>query len=612
MAFWKRKKEVVEEKKVEEAPPKVEYFVETLAKVYEREYVDVEIDKVRNIRDERKIIIENKSPFPLFSINIELENTENTDLSSKIVIPKLEPAGSGAERFEKAYGIKKYKLPIEIHREIAITGRGSPVLFYGEENEVSLSLSVKSLIPLEKMSIEIEIPAGFEAKVLEKNSPEEPIMSANRILWNLEPPDVNKMYTIKTLLKGSPTESEHLAVGSCRIISESNKASFSGVIIRDISATVLLNYSLKITEISGTHGKWQTILYIQNSYSKPVSIEGDLEVLNGRVILEETSREHWDIPQENKLILRDVIAHPGTLELGPIVIESKEKPKIKVAIGGKVQEEKMIDALGEYNILPQLLNILKIHAVKDVAIVTDPTLKDLFEKNELPTIGENLIEVSYNIKNEGSAMVNYIEIVEDIPAFLGEIIDLSAKIGRSKVTIEKQTVSSEARKNKIKMILKDINLDPGKTLEINYKLKPTEIPAKAMTIELPAEIRPSVDGGKTIARIIPETPIVLVRPVKRDVEIQRIVDYLGEDTFLIKIIVTNNSDIPLPDHEIKILIPKDFDVLEAEPQASSEETESGTIILWRGTLDIGSREFLIKVRGKGAYNVSDLLAAEIS
>lgn len=617
MAFWKKKKpeERVAPKPAEKPVVSV-YMGEVIVEIKEYEEGKIVDSEIQIEKSERTLTITNKSSIPVFSTELILKNYENTSLDERIFIHRLEEFGKEGSTHKIEYELKEYKPPISFKYRIEYPQNKGTALWFDIENDVFLILELKSNIaePIDEVIVEY-LPSDSVSGI----SPEEPSAGeasgyTDRCIWTINNLAPEKTETLKINLKVRPNNKTKIELGKISINIKMEGAAFSSVSVDKAVSRFLLNYKVDRDEYEDEPGMWDITVNIQNPYELELQAEGEIEITKGEVV--GAGELQFAKMEANRIELVDAKISPnGVIAIGPIKIKSTEIPQLKVKVGGGVEEKIFISSEAKYEAELPELDVIAFDIEKEVNVVVEERMKSYVEENEIPTLGENYIEVASTIANVGGVDIGHVKIVDLIPRGMAKPEKITVKLnGKNIKEYEKELTETEEGINLMITLRGEKVLPKGKKLSIKYKLTPAKISRDIIELRFPMHTycaqSPETEGLE-IELPIDKIPTVKVRHIIRKVSTSKTITPTEKDVFIITLSVENKGDAPIIDYELKQIIPPNFEILETEPQTTPEQTEEGSIVQWKLTIEpYQTKELKIKVRGVGEYTIDDLMQAE--
>lgn len=615
MAFWKKKKKIeqveVREERVEEGTP---YFGRVLVEIREKEKGEIANGKVNLAEEKRVLKVTNDSTFPVYNIKIRLRNNGNTDLPKEISIPSLGTAEN--ERvYEREFKVKTYNPPIMLYADIEFSNKNQDFLYMEEENELYLNLKLKSNIEVKNGSIRIRYIPSETIRIKNYEQPTIGQVSTygTELEWIINEISAGEETAIKIKLTAQPSAPEDVSLGNVQSEVVLSGKTFSGVEVEEAISRFLLQFGASKHELEDRPGNWEIMIYIENRHNRAVQAEGTIEILDGEIVEVKTEKL---LKKQNALELREVIIDANArADLGPIIVSSEEIPKVRINIGGSVNEEVSLSSEGTYGLALSRIKIAGISLKKDAELIVDDKYKGSVGEGEIPTLGNNKIVVNLEIKNIGGVPIQEFDITEKIPEGLEDPENLRVFIGKTEAqaTAEITGGAEGERVYKIK-IMGEGGIKPDQIVRVTYELKPSrKAQEEDIYLTTKVEAKPKIEA-KPIEKIIDETlaPKIRIRHVTRNVEVfKRVEPTEVKDEFQIIITVENKGEFPIVGYEIKQKIPSTFEIVEVRPEAQQKALKTATELRW--TIDLEpyqQRELVIRIRGKEGYSIDDIMSIQ--
>ncbi|MEX0567953.1 MAG: hypothetical protein Q6363_002195, partial [Candidatus Njordarchaeota archaeon] len=471
-------------------------------------------------------------------------------------------------------------------------------------------------VPIDKVQLEY-----VSEESIVRITPENPEVGqisnyGDRILWVIDGLAPHNEAYCDLNLTIRPADKKKVSLGKINVIISLENATLSAVSVNKATSRFVLNFGLRKNEKMGESGKWEVYVDIINPYEMELKAEGEIEITKGNII---SMPDAPYIKQVDKKIVIDGadIAPNSRISIGPFEIESMETPKLKVRLGGGVEEKVFIRAEGKYETTLPDISVMAVDIKKNISLKIDKKIEKFVSPNELPTLGNNKIDVESLVKNIGGSGIGYVKIVETIPIGLSDPEKISVKVdGKSIKTYTHEITESGKTEKERELIIElkgEDTLPSGSELKISYTLKPQKIPIEIVQLEFPMKVYCAYSPDMEMyEKLLPvdDIPYVKVRHITRSVNVLKQVTPAGKDEFVLRLSIENSGEDPVPDYEVKQTIPKTFKIIEVSPEANVEETDR-TILSWKMTLEPHeTKTITIKVKGEGEYAIEDLMEAE--
>jgi len=618
LAFWKKKKktELREEKAATEMPET--YIGEVVVELEEKETGVMRDSTIELKEANRYLRVINKSSVPIFGTELILGNADRVSLEERIHIKSLPEYGVEGYMYEAKYDVKKYRPPIVVTYDVSGPG-GDLVVLYGAENIVTLTLRIKINTEgtIDRTAIEFYPSDHVTSVVLGERCMGSFERYDNKAVWILENCQPKSEYTCKLNIGIVPRDMKKVSLGKIAVRISTRSTTLSGLTLKKATSMFLLGYDISKKEKPETPGTWEVIMNIRNPYDMYVYAEGEIKLVSGEIV----SLEEFEFIEKkgNKILVKELRLEPNSIfSVGPITVKSMEIPKVKVWVGGSVKERLAIICEGTYELTLPELSVMSFGIEKKIEVIVDKKLERYIRPNEIPPIGQNHIDITTRIVNNGGVDIGAIEIHESIPRGFSDPTKIALKIANKAIKeFEKEVVSVEDKeigKELVVRIAGDSILPKGKEAELKYRISLQEAPKGIMELRLPTKVlcAPTPKAEKISKETSPEkTPTIRIARIARAIETSRNIIPLGEDIFELRISVRNSGETPAYDYEIKYLVPKTFEIIEIKPEATQSETPEGILLLWKISLEPKeSKDLSVKVRGVGEYSITELLQAE--
>jgi len=611
LIFKRRKTEVIEDKEFISAKNS-----SALVELIEKERGEFKDAQIEIVSAERVVRISNRLPTPIFDVKLHLKNIENTTLPKEIMLPKLGSYGKEDYIYEKTYNVKKYKAPVFIACKVLIPNMKGNILWYNESNEVQLAIDIRSNIQVPINRVVVEYFPGRDVTDINVESQANITKHTDRIIWTIENLQPQATVSQKFILNVNPSEKEVTELGYFSIKAMLEDGTFSEVSIDHFEGKLLLMYEIEKREHEEESGLWDVGILLKNPYDTSILAEGEIEI-SGKII------SKMEIPDvklvQNRLVLEKLAVAPKSDSyLGPITVKSVDPPSLKVRIWGRIKEEIIMYSEGIYRVTLPKLHVIAVELKKSAQPIVDKRLRKYVQENEIPTLGQNAINITTEVLNIGGTGIGYLEIVDIIPPGLSNPENLVLEInGKPVQKFEKEIINADNIKAERKLIirLRGDNVFPKDArLRLRYSLVPKSLGKNVLELVFPShvvyspypEIKP-----RTISLSETDAPYVRMKFITRNVKVSKQIETLDTDVFLLKIIVENKGDAPVIDYNVIQRVPLQFEILETTPKAQIITEKDKMLVQWKLDLEPGEqKELNLRLRGKGKYSVSELLHVE--
>ena len=271
--------------------------------------------------------------------------------------------------------------------------------------------------------------------------------------------------------------------------------------------------------------------------------------------------------------------------------------------------------------------------------VLDAVLLKQYDKSRIKSFVPSDIEATISIENNGSAPINVMRLLDDVPGIFDPPSqdDVSIEIGGTDlneeqylvevingVQLEERMISPDSEGHGLRITVgtsAPLGLQPGKTMVIRYPLHaPDPSPANEL---LAAPIRADFGSekfGPVATRVVERPPQMRVVHRRRNVSTGKEVFPAGNaGRYEVLLMFENNSDSALDDLALHDVVPGTFSIEDSTVRSSidgerdvrmkKESAPEGTHTEWKiGRIERGERiEVTYKIQGdpESEYKVSD-------
>jgi hypothetical protein len=271
--------------------------------------------------------------------------------------------------------------------------------------------------------------------------------------------------------------------------------------------------------------------------------------------------------------------------------------------------------------------------------VVDAEISKTYSTDTLRSFRQQGVEANMVVKNTGSATINLMRITDDIPGLFDApdmdamVISVNGKeLGEDQwkselsagITLEKEHRSPDGDGHTMTLTVGTkgpINLKPGKTLEISYKLNAPDPSPANERVDAPARFQFSSEQfGPVCLRDAPEAPSVRVSHLRRNFSAgKQAIPMGGKGRYEVLILFENNGDTALQDVFIRDVIPSNFEIKDwhirgaggekrSDVDMSTTETDAGIEITWKVPIVAkGERlDVSFEIKGEGEIDAEAL------
>ena len=572
------------------------------------------IGTVRNQSIKGELIVRNASKkHRAWDIEIQLKNTDSTDFGEAIIpIRELDATEEKIIKYS-AKGPRMIIMKESIDTDPERNEESSLSLVYLNNPQdilISIELENISSVPLNDVQVTRTMPKSF---VHAEDA--EYVIEDEMLVWNIG--------------RLNPGEKRPLSLSVSANISSVDKIS-AGVSTATYSADATISRSKfeKVTS-SGRQfsyvnaqeqdrpGVWDCKCVFENKSSFVVALSGATVRLIGRdePILD-VSDIRQDIPPEGRwdsMIKR---------------VESEEQPSFTQEVRYSILPRISVESKGKVSLKEQKLTIL------------DAIVNKRYDKSRIKSYVSSDVEAVITIENTGSAIMNVVRILDDIPGIFNppshsqisiEIEGLELKPEQYQVEIingiqiEEKLISPDSNGHGLRATIgtsAPLGLRPGKTMIIRYPLHAPDPSPQNKLLSAPVKAYFSSERfGPVAERMVKKPPQIRVVHRRRNISTgKEVFPGGGLGKYEIMLMFDNNSDSALEDLALHDVVPGAFSIenssvrssLSGEREASTtkESAREGTHVTWAiGRIEKDERiEVVYVIQGdpESEYKMSDV------
>ena len=569
---------------------------------------------VRNQSIKGELILRNASKkHRAWDIEIQLKNTDSTDFGEAIIpIRELDATEEKIIKYS-AKGPRMIVMTESIDTDPERNEESSLSLVYLDNPQdilISIELENISSVPLNDVQVTRTMPDSF---VHAEDA--EYVIEDEMLIWNIG--------------RLNPGEKRPLSLSVSANISSVDKIS-AGISTATYSADATISRSKfeKVTS-SGRQfsyvnaqeqdrpGVWDCKCVFENKSSFVVALSGATVRLIGRdePILD-VSDIRQDIPPEGRwdsMIKR---------------VESEEQPSFTQEVRYSILPRISVESKGKVSLKEQKLTIL------------DAIVNKRYDKSRIKSYVSSDIEAVITIENTGSAIMNVVRILDDIPGIFNppshsqisiEIEGLDLKPEQYQVEIikgiqiEEKLISPDSNGHGLRATIgtsAPLGLRPGKTMIIRYPLHAPDPSPQNKLLSAPVKAYFSSERfGPVAERMVKKPPQIRVVHRRRNISTgKEVFPGGGLGKYEIMLMFDNNSDSALEDLALHDVVPGTFSIenssvrssLSGEREASTtkESAREGTHVTWAiGRIEKDERiEVVYVIQGdpESEYKMSDV------
>mgnify|MGYP001162253076 CR=1 FL=1 len=562
---------------------------------------------------EGELILKNPSKkHRAWDIEIELSNTDATDLGGKnVTVRELDATEETtipyASNGPKMLEIRE-KIDTEPERDqessmSLVLSKNSQEVFFSVDIENISSVSLTDVILRRSFSTNFEIPSSPEYSVED-----------NTVIWEIGRMSVGesrKLVIVPSILINGV---EKIPAGKS-VVTYNAESTVSRIDFENVSSSGR-QFSYVNAKEDDRPGVWHCKCVFENKSSFVVSLSGATVRLAGR-----------DSPILDVSDLRQDIPPEGSWESMEKRVESEDQPSFTQEVRYSILPRVSVKSSGSIEISEQRLSIL------------DATILKRFDISRIKSFIPSDLEVTTTIENTGSATINVMRIIDDIPGIFSppslehvqveiEGSDLSEEQYRIEVIngnqIEEKMISPDNPGHALRITVgtsSRLGLKPGKTMVIRYPLHAPDPSPQNKILAAPIRSDFSMERfGPVATRTVERPPVVRVVHRRRQISTgKEVFPGGGPGRYEILLMFHNTSDSALDDLALHDIVPGTFSIEsssvksningEKDTSFTKESARDGNKVTWFiGRIEKDERiEVVYEIQGdtEAEYKVSD-------
>ena len=569
---------------------------------------------IRNQTIEGELILRNSSRKDrAWDIEVSLNEFEYTDIDSKMItVRELE----ATEETVVPYTASGPRMMVLSERVDTNSERGQEAslsLVHSEDpQEIGITIVVENVSTVNLSGVEItrSFPINFEI-------PEGPEYSVEGtdITWSVGRLSVGQRQTLELLPMVTTQGIGKIAAGKVTATYSADHT-VSRVDFENISARSRAAPFVTPTE-DDRPGIWHSKFVFENKSSFVVTLSDITVILAGR-----------DEPILDSSDLRVVLPPEGSWDSMVKTVKSEDQPRFTFpTLSYSILPRASSESRGEISVKEQFLTVLDAEILKK------------FDRSRIRTYVSSDIEATITVENKGSAAINVMRLLDDIPGIFEPPSpdSLSIEIGNSELNedqyrvevvsgtqLEEKMVSPDGQGHALRITVgtsAPLGLQPGKKLVIRYSLNAKEPSKDNGTLAAPARADFSSERfGPVATRNVKRPPQIKVVHKRRSFTTgKEVYPAGGPGRYEILLVFQNNSDSALEDLALHDVVPGTFSLDNSSVKSSisgeidssytKEPAREGTHITWSvGRIELGERitvQYEIQGDPESEYKVSD-------
>ena len=568
---------------------------------------------VRNQTIKGQLILRNASKkHRAWDIEVQLKSTDSTDFGDAIIpIRELDATEEKIISYN-AKGPRMIVLTESIDTDPERNEEPSLSLVYLDNPQdilIMIELENISPFPLNDVQVRRSMPESFiHAEDAEY------VIEEDYLVWNIGRLNSGEKKPLSLSVSASISSIEKISAGVCTATYTSDSTVSRSQFDKVISSG--RQFSYVNAQEQDRPGVWDCKCVFENKSSFVVALSGATVRLVGRqeAILD-VSDIRQDVPPEGRwdsMIKR---------------VESEEQPSFTQEVRYSILPRVSVESKGKVTLKEQKLTIL------------DATLKKRYDKSRIKSFLSSDVEAAITVENTGSAVMNVVRILDDIPGIFKppSHSQISIEIEGSElkseqyqveiisgIQIEEKLISPDSEGHGLRATIgtsAPLGLRPGKTMIIKYPLHAPDPSPKNKLLSAPVKAYFSSERfGPVAERLVKKPPQIKVVHRRRNISTgKEVFPGGGPGKYEILLMFDNNSDSALEDLALHDVVPGTFAIEEysirssahgeREGSTTKESAREGTHVTWAiGRIEKGERvEVVYVIQGdpESEYKVSD-------
>jgi len=569
---------------------------------------------VRNQSIKGELILRNASKkHRAWDIEIQLKDTDSTDFGEAIIpIRELDATEEKIIKYS-AQGPRMVIMTESIDTDSERNEESSLSLVYLDNPQdilISIELENVSSVPLNDVQVTRTMPNSFiHAEDAEY------VIEDDKLVWNIGRLNPGEKMPLSLSVSASISSVEKISAGICTA-TYSADATISRSQFEKVTSSGR-QFSYVNAKEQDRPGVWDCKCVFENKSSFVVALAGATVRLVGR---EEPILDVSDIRQD--------IPPEGRWDSMIKRVESEEQPSFTQEVRYSILPRISVESKGKVSLKEQKLTIL------------DAIINKRYDKSRIKSYISSDVETVITIENTGSAVMNVVRILDDIPGIFKppshsqisiEIEGLELKPEQYQVEIingiqiEEKLVSPDSNGHGLRATIgtsAPLGLRPGKTMIIRYPLHAPDPSPQNKLLSAPVKAYFSSERfGPVAERLVKKPPQIKVVHRRRNISTgKEVFPGGGLGKYEIMLMFDNNSDSALDDLALHDVVPGTFSIedssvrssLSGERKASTtkESAREGTHVTWKiGRIEKDERiEVVYVIQGdpESEYKMSDV------
>ena len=568
---------------------------------------------VRNQTIKGELILRNASKkHRAWDIEVQLKSTESTDFGDAIIpIRELDATEEKIIPYN-AKGPMMIVLTESIDTDPERNEEPSLSLVYldnPQEILIMIELENISSVPLNDVQVRRSMPESFiHAEDAEY------VIENEYLVWNIGRLKPGERRPLSLSVSASISSIEKISAGICTATYTADATVSRSEFEKVISSG--RQFSYVNAKEQDRPGVWDCKCVFENKSSFVVALSGATVRLAGR-----------DEPILDVSDIRQDVPPEGRWDSMVKRVESDEQPSFTQEVRYSILPRVSVESKGRVTLKEQKLTIL------------DAILKKRYDKSRIKSYISSNVEAAITVENTGSAVMNVVRILDDIPGIFTppSHSQISIEIEGSElkpeqyqveiisgIQIEEKLISPDSEGHGLRATIgtsAPLGLRPGKTMIIRYPLHAPEPSPKNKLLSAPVKAYFSSERfGPVAERLVKKSPLIKVVHRRRNISTgKEVFPGGGAGKYEILLMFDNNSDSALEDLALHDVVPGTFAIEEYSIKSSvmgkrdgsttKESAREGTHVTWAiGRIEKGERvEVVYVIQGdpESEYKVSD-------
>ncbi|HII28632.1 MAG TPA: hypothetical protein HA314_01200, partial [Candidatus Thalassarchaeaceae archaeon] len=569
---------------------------------------------IRNQSIEGELILRNSSRKDrAWDIEVSLSEFESTDLGNNMVTVRELEATEETVIPYTANGPRMLILNERVDTNSERDQEASLSLVHSDDpQEISVIIKIENISTVNLSGIEVTrtFPDNFDI-------PEGPEYSVDGsdITWSVGRLSVGQSQTLELLPMVTTKDVTKIPAGKVTATYSADHT-VSRVNFENISARSRAAPFVTPTE-DDRPGIWHSKFVFENKSSFVVTLSDITVVLAGR---EEPILDSSD--------LRIVLPPEGSWDSMVKTVRSDDQPRFTFpTLSYSILPRASSESRGEITVKEQKLTVLDAEILKK------------FDRSRIRTYVSSDVETTITVENKGSATINVMRLLDDIPGIFSPPSpeSISIEMGSSELNedqyrvevvngtqLEEKMISPDGQGHALRITVgtsAPLGLQPGKKLIIKYPLNASEPSKDNGTLVAPARADFSSERfGPVATRNVTRPPQITVVHKRRGFTTgKEVYPAGGLGRYEILLVFQNNSDSALEDLALHDVVPGTFSLENSSVKSTlsgdidssytKEPAREGTHITWGvGRIEVGERitvQYEIQGDPESEYKVSD-------